>query len=217
MPPAAGRRARRGSDVRHPLAGCSAGPVQPINLVVEFLPTVRSRRRSRRAGAPALGQVRRIGTTVQARPLVVAATTGTLFLVGGLLVLLAALADAGRIGHLAGKVGIGVVAVVVGLATLGLRRRLPPEAAHLLVALGTLLITLAVHLAGATPTAVAIAGLYVLVAVDSAFFFSRPAALTHMALAAAACLGVSASSPAFDAGAAVMVCGTALLVAGVVA
>ena len=183
---------------------------------MEFVPTVRSRRRSRRAGAPGL-RPRRIGTTVQARPLVVAATTGTLFLGGGLLVLLAALADAGRVRHLAGLVGIALLAVVVGLATLGLRRRLPPEAAHLLVALGTLLITLAVHLAGATPTAVAIAGLYVLVAVDSAFFFSRPAALAHMVLAAAACLGVSASSPAFDAGAAVMVCGTALLVAGVVA
>jgi len=155
--------------------------------------------------------------TVVATPHVVATTTGLLFSVSGALVVLVALLPAPTALPGASALrGLGLIALVVGVGTLLLRHRLPASAAHLLVLTGTALVTLAVRLAGDSPLAVALAGLYALIAVDSAFFFSWRGAWTHQALAVGACLTVLGSHGAPGLGPGLLVAGTSVLVAGVV-
>ena len=154
---------------------------------------------------------------VVATALVVAATTGVLFSFAGGLVLCLTLVGSGQLHHVEELRGLGLLALVVGLSTFLLRARLPVRAAHLLVGTGTLLITVAVQVVADAPAvAVALAGFYVLIAVDSAFFFSWPYALAHLALAVGACLAVLSPVGPFGFAAGLLVGGTALLVAGVV-
>jgi len=154
---------------------------------------------------------------VVATPLVVAATTGVLFAFAGALVLLAAAVASSRLHHVVALRSLGLTALTIGLVTWTLRGRLPAVAGHVLVGTGTVLITLAVQVSSDVPAlSVALAGFYVLIAVDSAFFFSWPGAVAHLAFALCAALSVSSHSDAFGLAAGLVVGGTALLVAGVV-
>ena len=154
---------------------------------------------------------------VVATPLVVAATTGVLFSFAGALVLSMTVVSSARLHHVVELRGLGLLALVVGLGSYLLRARLPASAAHVLVGTGTLLITVAVQVVSDAPAvAVALAGFYVLIAVDSAFFFSWPYALAHLALAVGSCLGALWQVGPLGLAAGILVGGTALLVAGVV-
>jgi len=154
---------------------------------------------------------------VVATPLVVAATTGVLYAFAGALVLLAAAVGSPQVQRVAALRGLGLAALTVGLLSCLLRARLPAGAGHLLVGTGTVLITAAVQVTSDVPAlSVALAGFYVLIAVDSAFFFSWPGAVAHLAFAVGAALSVLQRNEAFGLAAGLVVVGTALLVAGVV-
>jgi diguanylate cyclase (GGDEF)-like protein len=182
--------------------------------------------RGRRGGPGAAGRdavvarVRRrrgIARPVVARPRVVAVTTAVLFTVAGLLALTATLLSPGDFANLPAVRALAVTAVATGVVTACFRNRFPVRAAHGLVTAGTALITVAVHMTAHSPTSVALASLYVLIAVDSAFFFSWPAAVGHLTVATVSGGVVLWSDHDVGAGPSLVVAGTAVLVAGVVA
>jgi diguanylate cyclase (GGDEF)-like protein len=111
---------------------------------------------------------------------VLAATTGYLYVFGGLLVLLTLLLselDGARVAPMA---GLAAFAVVTGLTTLRAGQGFPHWMYHLLVAMGTVIITALVVLAGGESLSLALGSLYVFVAIDCFFFFAWPSALLHL-------------------------------------
>jgi diguanylate cyclase len=181
--------------------------------------------RRRRAGPDPVGadgrfrlrHRREIARPVVATPRVVAVTTAVLFTVAGLLALAATLFSPADFTHRGAIRTLAGAAVATGVVTACFRNRFPVRAAHVLVATGTGLITAAVHLTAPSPASVALACLYVLIAVDSAFFFSWPGAVGHLTVAAIACAGVLWADHDVGAGTTLVVAGTAVIVAGVVA
>lgn len=112
-------------------------------------------------------------------PWVLARTTGSLYVAGGLAVLLAALADPARSLALFAVAG---VATATGLVVLRHGQRLRSLAFHALVTSGTALITAVVLTAPSTTTALALASTYTFVAIDVFYYFAGAEALLQLAL-----------------------------------
>jgi diguanylate cyclase (GGDEF)-like protein len=174
------------------------------------------RRRPPVPGAPATlgGRVAAaLSSTVVASPGFAAVLTGTVFCAGGGLGLLIpffpqeARVQEGRLLVLA------VLALLVGVGMLRWGRRLPPWATHVVILSGTVSVTLAVALAGLTPTGVALASFYVFTALDAGMCFTRSATACHVLLAVLACAAVMIRQDATGAFAAVVISGTTVVVA----
>jgi diguanylate cyclase (GGDEF)-like protein len=133
---------------------------------------------------------------------VMARTTGGLFLVGGVLAAVTPQPPRGPdvsaigYGNAAVVYGLAAVAMVVGVSVQLWGDRLRPSHHHVLVCLGCLLITLAIHESTSSVAALALASVYVFVACDAAFFFSWPTAAGHVALVVLCCMTVLALRPA---------------------
>lgn len=128
-----------------------------------------------------------------ATPQVMAATTGGMYTAGGSFALLATVPAGPVVAFEQAVRVIAVVAIVLGVGILLGRRRIPGGAYHGLVLAGTVLISAGVWLAG-SPLSLALASLYVFVAIDC-FFFSVVAATAQMvALVAGAGVALSGSA-----------------------
>lgn len=129
-----------------------------------------------RRSAPEVATVRVIGPVI-----------GALYVAGGLAVLaLVALSTGDSGGRTALLTVIGVVAAVTGAAVVRWGHRLPRPLFHLLVLLGTALISAVVALAPDTVSALALAGIYSFVAVAAFFLFAPPLAAAYLLTAIAA-------------------------------
>ena len=148
---------------------------------------------------------------------VVGLVTGAFFTCGGLLVLVALAVAGPEFEHPAAVGWLAGVALVLGLGFIGGRRHVRRELAHVIVGVGTVVITTGAALAGHSPTATLLAFLYVLIAVDSAFFFSWAGAGAQLVGTLSACIWVLCRDGGPGPGAAVLVCGMSVLVAAVVA
>jgi len=113
-----------------------------------------------------------------ATPQVMGATTGGMYTAGGLSSLVATLNGGQVIAHLGALRSLSVLSIAIGVGVLLARRRIPRRAYHGLVLLGTAQISGAVWLAG-QPMSLAVASLYVFVAIDL-FFFSLVAAAAQV-------------------------------------
>jgi diguanylate cyclase (GGDEF)-like protein len=98
-------------------------------------------------------------------------------------------------GNAAVVYGLAVVAMVVGASLLLWRDRLLPSHHHVLVCMGTLMITAAIYESTSPIAAVALASAYVAVACDAAFFFSWPQAAAQVGFAVLCCMTVLALRP----------------------
>lgn len=130
------------------------------------------------------GYPRTLDVPAVATERVLALTTGLLYCAGGLLVLAASFffsphdpADLPLVRALA-----ALAVVVGGLSAWAGPRRVPRAAYHLLVVLGTVVISLDVLLGGGGEASIALGILYVFVVIDAAFFFSPLGALLHVVL-----------------------------------
>ncbi|MCW2693084.1 MAG: bifunctional diguanylate cyclase/phosphodiesterase [Mycobacterium sp.] len=151
-----------------------------------------------------------------ATPRLVAVTNGVSFVLAGVLVAAATyVTPAGfeRVGLLR---LLAVGALGSGAAVVLLRNRLPAVAPHVLLLVGTALVTLAVYLGGSSPAAVSLAALYVLLGVDCAFFAWRTA-LAHLAVTVAACAAALWRGSPVGTGAFLLVGGVTVVMAGLVA
>lgn len=110
-------------------------------------------------------------------------TTGSFFLMGGLLgMLITGLAHNGP-GSRAIVFGAAVVAALAGVLMLGFGERVPVWVHPGSVALATLLVTIAIHWFPSTIATISLAAFYVFIACDAAFFFSRRMAAAQIAFA----------------------------------
>ena len=114
---------------------------------------------------------------------VLARTTGWLYLTGGLLVLAATLQASRWSGaHLTGIRTLAVLSVLVGPLVVWAGHRLPRPVYHLLVGVGTALITAQVILGNGGAASVALAVPYVYVIIDASFFFGGVGLACHVTL-----------------------------------
>ncbi len=100
---------------------------------------------------------------------VMAATTGGLFIAGGVFVVLSTAGAGSVVAHPDALRSVALSAVAVGVAVLAARHRIPVGAYELLVLLSTVLTSCAVWLAGPA-SALALASMYAFVVIDCIFF-----------------------------------------------
>lgn len=100
-----------------------------------------------------------------------------------------ALTDTGP-GSRAVVFGIALVAVLTGIVLYLLGERMPVGAHPILVSLGTVLITIAIHWLPGDTAAVTLSSIYVFVACDAAFFFSTYVTGLEIAFAVVCCMVV---------------------------
>ncbi|CAM3125521.1 putative bifunctional diguanylate cyclase/phosphodiesterase [Skermania piniformis] len=120
-----------------------------------------------------------------------ARTTGSFFVMGGLLgMLITALMPAtpGAGGNKSVLYVVSCVAAIVGVGVLGWGDRLPPRTHHLPIAFGTTLISIVVVYSPNVYGAMALSTMYVFVACDAAFFFTLTAAALHLLYAVVSCV-----------------------------
>lgn len=122
------------------------------------------------APPPAAGSGLRAG--VVAPPTVVAVVAGGIYLVAGLTGLLSPVFPQTETVNTFGLQVLGGLSALSGAALLRWGRRLPAWSAHVLVAVGIVAVTVAIDLAGSSPTGVAIASYYIFIALDCGLFFT---------------------------------------------
>jgi diguanylate cyclase (GGDEF)-like protein len=148
---------------------------------------------------------------------VLARTTGAFYFTGGLFVVFATMpGESWGDADIAAIRGIGIFAVLVGPLLAFAGHRVPRLGYHAIVLLGTALITAAVLLGHGGPASVSLAVLYVYVILDSAFFFALPG-LVVQSLVVCGAATVSMHAVGLPPGATVLVLGTSLVTAAVVA
>jgi diguanylate cyclase (GGDEF)-like protein len=128
-----------------------------------------------------LAHARNVPTVATAHLL--ARTTGLLYLTGGLLVLAATLQSSRWSGaNITGIRTLALLSVVVGPLVVWAGHRLPRPVYHLLVGIGTALITAQVLLGNGGAASVALAVPYVYIIIDASFFFGGIGVACHVAL-----------------------------------
>jgi len=132
-----------------------------------------------RRGAPEVATARVIGPVL-----------GVLYLLGGLAVLAVVVLPSGPGGHSPVLAVIAPLAMVSGAVLIRWGHRLRRALFHVLVVLGTGLITAVVAAAHGLDTAVGLAGIYAFVAVAAFFLFARWLALVYLLTAITACVTV---------------------------
>jgi diguanylate cyclase (GGDEF)-like protein len=133
--------------------------------------------------------------SVLATSTVMALTTGGLFLVGGSLGVLLATQMPGGPGELFVVYGIAIAAVLVGIGLLAWGHQLRPIHHHVLVAGGTIMLTVAIYESTSPIAAVALASLYISTAIDACVFFTWTLAAVHVLFAVTCCMTVLALRP----------------------
>ena len=119
-----------------------------------------------------------------------ARSASALFTAGAVAVLLSLLFDAGHTVPTGRIVTVAGVALAFGAAMWLLGTRLKEWAFHSLVLVGVVMVSIVVHQAGGALASAGYASLYLIVTVYACFFFTRPLALIHLAVVAAASLAV---------------------------
>ncbi|MBU3064807.1 bifunctional diguanylate cyclase/phosphodiesterase [Nocardia sp. NEAU-G5] len=117
-------------------------------------------------------------------------TTGAFFFVGGLLAAAVTALTGDGLGPRAIVFGVALVAVLTGILLYLMGERMPVRAHPILVSLGTVLITVAIHWLPGVTAAATLSSLYVFVACDAAFFFSRRITGLEIAFAVVCCMAV---------------------------
>jgi diguanylate cyclase (GGDEF)-like protein len=141
--------------------------------------------------ALALARVR----SVLATSTVMALTTGGLFFVSGSLSLLLATQMPDGPGNLTVVYALSGAAVLVGIGVALWGHQLEPANHHVLVVGGTLMLTVAIYEATSAVAAVALAALYISVAIDACVFFAWPLAAAHVMFAVTCCMVTMALRP----------------------
>ncbi|WP_161600514.1 putative bifunctional diguanylate cyclase/phosphodiesterase [Mycolicibacterium hodleri] len=125
-----------------------------------------------------------------------ASTTGGLFFVSGSLgVVLATQMPDGPPGDLDVVFALAAAAVLIGIGLVVWGHRLRPAHHHALVAGGTIILTATIYESTSPVAAVALASLYISVAIDVCVFFNWLPATAHMLFAVTCCLAVFAYLP----------------------
>jgi diguanylate cyclase (GGDEF)-like protein len=124
-----------------------------------------------------------------------ALTAGGLFLVSGSLGVLLATQMPGGPGDLRVVYGIAIAAVLTGVGMLMWGDRLRPMHHHILVTVGTIMLTVAIYESTSPIAAVALASLYLSVAIYACVFFTWTLAAVHVLFAVTCCMTVLALRP----------------------
>ncbi|MDR7169692.1 diguanylate cyclase (GGDEF)-like protein [Nocardia kruczakiae] len=117
-------------------------------------------------------------------------TTGAFFFVGGLLAAVVTALTGEGPGSRAVVFGAALVAVLTGILVYLVGERMPVRAHPILVSLGTVLITIAIHWLPGDTAAVTLSSIYVFVACDAAFFFSTYVTGLEIGFAVVCCMAV---------------------------
>lgn len=117
-------------------------------------------------------------------------TTGAFFFVGGLLAAVVTALTGDGPGSRAVVFGAALVAVLTGILVYLVGERMPVRAHPILVSLGTVLITIAIHWLPGDTAAVTLSSIYVFVACDAAFFFSTYVTGLEIGFAVVCCMAV---------------------------
>jgi diguanylate cyclase (GGDEF)-like protein len=129
----------------------------------------------------------RLGAPEVATPRVIGPVIGALYLMGGLAVLAVVLLPSGPGGSSVVLTVIGPLATVSGGCVVRWGHRLPRPFFHVLVGVGTGLITCVTAAAPDDPAGLALAAIYVFVAVAAFFLFARVVASAYLVGAIGAC------------------------------
>jgi diguanylate cyclase (GGDEF)-like protein len=122
-------------------------------------------------------------------------TTGALFVVSGILgVVVAARMPPGP-GSMTVVYGVAAAAILVGVSLGVWGHQLRPVHHHVLAAMGTVMLTIAIYESTSPIAAVALASLYISVAIDVCVFFGWTSAAAQMLFAVACCMTVLALRP----------------------
>jgi diguanylate cyclase (GGDEF)-like protein len=133
--------------------------------------------------------------SVIATSTVMALTTGGLFFVSGSLGVLLATQMPDGPGNLAVVYGVAGAAALLGIGVAVWGHQLRPSHHHALVAGGTIMLTIAIYDATSAIAAVALAALYISVAIDVCVFFAWRLAAAHVLFAVTCCMVVMALRP----------------------
>ncbi|WP_432485155.1 putative bifunctional diguanylate cyclase/phosphodiesterase [Kineococcus esterisolvens] len=152
-----------------------------------------------------------------ATPRVMGPTAGAFYLAGGGSALAVVLGSPFPSASAQAQLGaLATTALLAGAALLLRGHLLPRWAFHVVVGLGTALITLAVPHCPSIATALAISTVYLFVAVDVVFFFTWRQSLAHLTALAAAAAGVLGDRPGMTPGVAVALGAVLVVVSTVV-
>jgi diguanylate cyclase (GGDEF)-like protein len=133
--------------------------------------------------------------SVLANPTLMAYTTGVLFFVNGSLGVVVATQMPSGPGNVRVVYGIGGAAVLIGVSLAVWGHQLRPGHHHVLVATGTVILTIAIYESTSPIAAVALSSLYISVAIDVCVFFTWTLAAAHMLFAVTCCMTVLALRP----------------------
>jgi diguanylate cyclase (GGDEF)-like protein len=136
-----------------------------------------------------------LGRSAVATSTVMALTSGALFLVSGSLGFLLATQMPGGPGDLSLVYGIAIAAVLIGIGMMAWGYRLRPVHHHILAVGGTVMLTIVIYEATSPVAAVALASLYISVAIDTCVFFTWIQASAHLLFAVTCCMTVLALRP----------------------
>lgn len=118
-------------------------------------------------------------------------TTGAFFFVGGLLAGTVTALTGDGVGSRAIVFAVALIAVLTGILLYLMGEHMPVHAHPILVSLGTVLITVAIHWLPGNTAAVTLSSLYVFVACDAAFFFSTHVTGLEITFAVVCCMVVT--------------------------
>jgi diguanylate cyclase (GGDEF)-like protein len=122
-------------------------------------------------------------------------TTGVLFFVSGSLGVIVATTMPSGLGNVSVVYGLAGAAMLVGISLVVWGHHLRPVYHHVLVAMGTAMLTLAIYESTSAIAAVALSSLYVSGAINICVFFSWTLAAAHMLFAVTCCMTVLALRP----------------------
>jgi diguanylate cyclase (GGDEF)-like protein len=122
-------------------------------------------------------------------------TTGALFVVSGILGVVVATRMPPGPGSMTVVYGVAAAAILVGVSLGVWGHQLRPVHHHVLAAMGTVMLTIAIYESTSPIAAVALASLYISVAIDVCVFFGWTSAAAQMLFAVACCMTVLALRP----------------------
>jgi diguanylate cyclase (GGDEF)-like protein len=122
-------------------------------------------------------------------------TTGALFVVSGILGVVVATRMPPGPGSMTVVYGVAVAAILVGVSLGVWGHQLRPVHHHVLAAMGTVMLTIAIYESTSPIAAVALASLYISVAIDVCVFFGWTSAAAQILFAVACCMTVVALRP----------------------
>jgi hypothetical protein len=135
------------------------------------------------------------GRSVLATSTVMAVTTGALFFVSGSLGVVLATQMPDGPGGVSIVFTLAGMAALIGIGLMAWGHQLRPTHHHALLAMGTIMLTIAIYESTSPIAAVAFASLYISVAIDACVFFTWKLAAVHVLFAVTCCMAVLALRP----------------------